>query len=422
VALAGEAGLGHPEDLAGLDPDEQLHEACARVFAVAHDRLAAPTDPRPLEPADLRDQIRGDLQVFAEHYRHIDVDAWTDRMVDELFGLGPLEAVLAEVEVRDVFIHGPDRVLARRGSAAPRSIGARFSCPQAIEAVVRRLTGTAFGVDNPVIDARTFGGQEVYAVHETVAAGGPVVDIRVQGAHDIAYSLSHMVATGAMTPTIAQLLDACVLGGLNIAICAGPGAQAFPLLAALSEAAPEEQRQLVVRPGHEPGLLPANAVVLEGAGLVGTEGSSVMQALVRTAMGLAPDRLLVHDVAGPEAADVFAAMGRGLQGTVITLRASTTGAGLARLGTLIGLAGGSSDVSTRTLYAAQAIELMIAVSRFADGQSRVTQVSEPVLSPTGAPMVVDLVTIDPQTRNWTHTGVVPTFAPELQRRGIRLSS
>jgi pilus assembly protein CpaF len=341
-------------------------------------------------------------------------------MIDELFGLGPLDAALGDAEVREVFIHGPDRVLARRGQAAPRSIGASFSCPQAIEAVVRRLTGTWFGVDNPVIDARTFAGQEVYAVHETVAAGGPVVTIRIPGAHDLAYSLAHLVATGAMTPSIAQLLDACVQGGLNIAICAGPGAQAFPLLAALAEAAPAEQRQLVVRPSHEPGLLPAGAVVLEGHGLVGTEGGSVMQALVRTAMGLAPDRLLVHDLAGPEAADVFAAMGRGLQGTVITLRASNTAAGLARLGTLIALAGGSSDVSTRTLYAAQALELVVAVSRFADGQSRVTQVSEACLSPTGTPMTVDLVTIDPQTRNWTHTGVVPTFAPELQRRGIRL--
>jgi pilus assembly protein CpaF len=246
------------------------------------------------------------------------------------------------------------------------------------------------------------------------------VNIRIPGAHDLAYSLAHLVATGAMTQGIAQLLDACVQGGLNIAICAGPGAQAFPLLAALAEAAPAEQRQLVVRPAHEPGLLPAGAVVLEGAGLVGTDGGSVMQALVRTAMGLGPDRLLVHDLAGPEAADVFAALGRGLQGTVITLRASSTGVGLARLGTLLGLAGGSSDVSTRTLYAAQAIELMVAVSRFADGQSRVTQVSEPVLSPTGTPMTVDLVTIDPQTRNWTHTGVVPTFASELQRRGIRV--
>lgn len=408
-------GLGRPEDLADLEPDEQQREACARVFGVAHDRVVASSDA---SADDVRDQIRGDLQVFAEHYRHIDVDAWTSRMTDELFGLGPLESVLAEAEVREVFIHGPDRVLARRGQAPPRSIGASFSCPQAIEAVVRRLTGTWFGVDNPIIDARTFGGQEVYAVHDTVAAGGPVVNIRIAGAHDVAYSLSHLVSTGAMTPGIAKLLDACVLGGLNIAICAGPGAQAFPLLAALAEAGPSDARQLVVRPAHEPGLLPAGAVVLEGTGLVSSDGGSVMQSLVRTAMGLAPDRLLVHDVAGPEAADVFAAMGRGLQGTVVTLRASSTGAGLARLGTLIGLAGGPSDLATRTLYAAQAIELLVAVSRFADGQTRVTQVSEACLSPTGTPVAVDLVTIDPQTRNWTHTGVVPTFAAELQRRGI----
>ena len=361
--------------------------------------------------------MRADLQTFAQRYVQIDVDALTPRIAAELLGPGPLEALLADASVREIFIHGPDRTVALR-EGGPQATHVAFTCPQAIEAVVRRLTGTSFGIDTPVIDARTVGGQEVYAVHESVAAGGPVVTIRNTGAHDLTYSLEHMVQIGAMTPTIANMLSAAVHGGLNIAICAGPGAQAFPLLAALAEATPAQERQLVVRPGHEPGLLPAGAAVLEGTGLVGSDGGNVMQALVRTALGLAPDRLLVHDVAGAEAADVFAAMGRGLQGTVITLRAGTTGEGLARLGTLVGLAGGSADVSTRTLYVAQSIELMVTVSRFADGQSRITQISEASLSPTGEPVAVDLVTIDPRTSNWTHTGVVPNFCAELQRRGI----
>jgi pilus assembly protein CpaF len=385
------------------------------VLAVAADRVYAPGDA-PGED-EVRDQVGSDLQTFARRFAQIDVEALTARIIGELFGFGPLEPLLADGSIREIFVHGPDRTVARR-DGGPEPTQAAFTCAQAIEAVVRRLTGTWFGVDTPVIDARTFAGHEVYAVHESVAAGGPVVRIRNTGAHDLTYSLEHLVGIGAMTPTIANMLSAAIHGGLNIAICAGPGAQAFPLLAALAEAAPAWERQLVVRPGHEPGLLPAGAAVLEGSGLVGSDAGNVMQALVRTALGLAPDRLLVHDVAGAEAADVFAAMGRGLQGTIITLRAGTTGEGLARLGTLVGLAGGSADVSTRTLYVAQSIELLVTVSRFADGQSRITQVSEASLSPTGVPLAVDLVTIDPTTRNWTHTGVVPTFCAELQRRGI----
>src|SRR5690606_28610087 len=118
------------------------------------------------------------------------------------------------------------------------------------------------------------------------------------------------------------LLATCVHAGLNIAVCAAPGASAFPLIGALAEAASRSERQVLVRPAHEPGLLPAGVVVLEGDGLVGTDGATVMQALVRTGLGLSPHRLLVHEMCGPEASEVFAAMGRGLAGTVVSTRAA----------------------------------------------------------------------------------------------------
>jgi pilus assembly protein CpaF len=121
---------------------------------------------------------------------------------------------------------------------------------------------------------------------------------------------------------------------------------------------------------------------------------------------------------GAEAVDVFAAMGRGLQGTVVSTRAGSAAEGLSRLATLVGLAGDSANHVTRTIHVAQSVELLITLARFPDGHTRVTQVAEACLSPSGAPRAIDLVTIDPYTRNWTHTGVTPTFFAELQRRGI----
>jgi pilus assembly protein CpaF len=255
-------------------------------------------------------------------------------------------------------------------------------------------------------------------VHESVSVQGPVVELSIPAVAEPRWSLEMLLQARALTPAIANLLTACVYGGLNIVICAGPGAQAFGLVAALADAAPPECRQLVVRPRYEPGLLPDGAVVLEGRRCAGSPGSTVMQTLVRTALTLSPDRLLVHEMTGAEAVDVFAAMGRGLQGTVVSTRAGSAAEGLSRLATLVGLAGDSANHVTRTIHVAQSVELLITLARFPDGHTRVTQVAEACLSPSGAPRAIDLVTIDPYTRNWTHTGVTPTFFAELQRRGI----
>ena len=111
-------------------------------------------------------------------------------------------------------------------------------------------------------------------------------------------------------------------------------------------------------------------------------------------------------------------MGRGLRGIVVTTRAGSAQEGLVRLATLVGLAGGPADLATRSIHVAQSLELVVGLARFPDGHTRITQVAEAGLSPAGTAQAIDLVTIDPRTRNWTHTGVTPTFFAELQRRGI----
>jgi pilus assembly protein CpaF len=253
-------------------------------------------------------------------------------------------------------------------------------------------------------------------VHESVAPGGPVVNITLPTEDDPRWSLEMLIGAGSISPMLANLLSTCVHAGLNIAICAGAGASAFPLLAALCEAAPAGQRQVIVRPTRARGLLPPDAVVLEGDGLVGTDGATVMQALVRTALGLVPQRLLVHEIVGPEAAEVFAAMGRGLGGTVVSTRAPTGAEGLSRLSSLAAMASPLADASARTRLVASSIELMLTVGRFADGITRVTEVAEPTLS-SGVAQAVEIVRYDGDNRQWRHSGVVPTFFGDLQRRG-----
>jgi pilus assembly protein CpaF len=165
--------------------------------------------------------------------------------------------------------------------------------------------------------------------------------------------------------------------------------------------------------------MPENAVVLQGDGLVATEGATVMQALVRAALGLSPDRLIAHEVAGPEAADVLGALGRGMGGAIVSTRAGSAEAGLRRMATLCGIAGMGADQTARAQYVAASLELVVTVSRFPGGKGRVTQIAEAMVdAASGRAGAVDLLTFDPNSRRWVGTGVVPVFFEELKRRAI----
>jgi len=407
-------------DLAQLSGSALSRAACARVFSAVFDALCDGED-LPARDGETRARARSEavrlLQVAADSVSGIEVRPWSERIASEMCGLGALSARLAENDVQEIFVHGPERVLVRRGNAPPAEIDAKFSCPQAIEVVVRRLTGTNFGAENPIVDARTLDGADVYAVHESVASGGPVVNITLPSPTEQRWTLELLLQENALSPAVANLLSVCVQAGLGILVCAGPGARAFPLVTALVDASPTADRHVLVRPMAEPGLLPAHVVVLEGDGLVGTDGTTVMQALVRTAVGLRPDRLCLHETTGPEASDLLAAAGRGLSGVLVSMRASTAEAGLQRLAALAGSSGGP-DIQSRMQAIARTLELVITVGRFPDGTSRVIEVAEARVAADGTTTTTEIIGIDPRTGTWRSTGAVPNFFGAMQRRGI----
>ena len=409
------------DDLASLTGAALARAACARVFAAVHELLVDDAGV-PERDAETRARARSEalrmLQQAAETVPGIEARPWAERIASEMCGLGALTARLAEPDVQEIFVHGPDRVLVRRGAGVPTEIDARFSCPQAIEVVVRRLTGTTFGAENPIVDARTLDGADVYAVHESVAHGGPVVNISLPSPSEPRWTLELLMKEGTISPVLANLFATCVQAGLGILVCAGPGARSFPLVASLLECSPSSDRHVLVRPMSELGILPPHVVVLEGDGLVGTDGTTVMQALVRTAVGLRPDRLCVHEAAGPEVTEVLAAAGRGLAGVVVSTRASAAEAGIHRLAALAGLAGGGSDPRARAHVVARSLELVICVARFPDGRTRVVEVAEAAVAPDGSTCTTEIIAIDPRTGTWRHTGAVPSFFAALGRRGI----
>jgi pilus assembly protein CpaF len=413
------------DDLSDLKGPGAGAEASARVFAVVQHRLA-PDGSLPARDAQTRARARSEAQRLlgevADRVPEVQARPWANRIANELCGLGALSMPLAEPDVVDVFVHGPDRVLVRRDGDIATPIDASFSCPAAVELVVRRLTGRPFGPEHPVIEARTSDGADVRAVHGSLTVPGPLVTIQRRPVQAAARGLESLVQSRSLPSGMATLLHHCMQGGLNILVCGGPGTRTFEWVAALVAEAPEQDRQVVVRPGPEPDPLPSNAVVIHSGSLSPRDGLTGPQQAVRAALSLQPDRLVVHDVAGAEASEVVAAMGRGLSGTIASVRAGTADAGLARLTALVGLGGDAPDAAARARHVAQSVELVLTVQRFADGQARVTQLAEATVSSAGTAQAVDLVTFQPHTGRWVPTGVAPTVLVQLQRRGISVDA
>ncbi|MBV1856944.1 MAG: Flp pilus assembly complex ATPase component TadA, partial [Nannocystaceae bacterium] len=402
----------HPAALAGLSPEAQTREACRQVFASVRDLwLAEPT----LDDDTLVSRLRSGLQDLKHTVGHLEPMSLSARMQTELCGVGPLDALLRDPQVSEISLMGPSKGLVVKNGQRAAFPETSFSSDVALAWVVARLTGERFGPDTPVIEATTADGHQVHAVHQGLATGGPIVKIRRAASPQPRYDFGQLTASAMLSDAIAKLLASAVNSGLRIAVFAGPGASAFPVAAALALAAPPAQQLVVVRPNHEAAQLPQDAVVLQSA------RAHAMPALVDAALGLAPARLLIHDITGAEASSALSALGRGLDGVVLTTRAATSAEGLQRLAALSGLAGGPAASDTRALRVAASLDLIVVVNRFGDGITRVTQLSTPGVSPSGTVVITDIVSLDPHTRNWTHTAALQTFVSDFAQRGISLA-
>lgn len=411
-ATAGTPSVLHPAALTGLSRDAQTREACRQVFSVVRDAwLADPT----LDDDTLVGRLRAGLQDLKQAVGHLEPMSLSARMQTELCGVGPLNALLRDPHITEILLRGPSHAHIVKNGQAAASPETVFSSDEALAWVITRLTGATFGPQNPVLEATTADGHRVHAVHQSLAIDGPVVSIRRAASVEPRYDLGQLTASAALSDAIAKLLSSAVNSGLRIAVFAGPGARAFPMAAALALAAPASQRLVVVRPNHEAAQLPEGAVVLQSA------RAHAMPGLVDAGLGLAPARLLIHDITGAEASIALTALGRGLDGVVLTTRAATADEGLHRLAALSGLAGGSAAAETRALQVAASLDLIVVVNRFGDGITRITQLSAPGVSPSGTAVVTDLVSLDPHSRNWTHTAALQTFVADFAQRGISLA-
>lgn len=297
----------------------------------------------------------------------------------EVFGLGPVQPFLEDPQVTEIMINGANRVYVEKQGLIYKTEVSFANDEQVmnlIERVVRPL-GRRVDADHPAVDARLPDGSRFNAVIPPVAIDGPSVTIRKFSRERL--TVEKLIEFGSLTPAVAEFLQACVVARLNIVISGGTGSGKTTLLNILSGYIPERERIVTIEDAAELQLHQEHVVRLETKppDLEG-KGEVRIRDLVRNALRMRPDRIVVGECRGGEALDMLQAMNTGHDGSLTTVHANTPRDALSRLETLALMAGMELPLRIVREQIASAVDLIIQVSRLRDGSRKVTQVTEVV--------------------------------------------
>ena len=350
-------------------------------------------------------------------------------VVNELFGLGPIEPLLADSRVSDILVNGPNSIYVERDGVLQRTdlfFNDSQHLMQIIDRIVSRV-GRRVDESSPMVDARLLDGSRVNAIIPPLALDGPSVSIRRFGGHKL--SSQSFIANGTLTKTMLDVLEGSVKGKLNIMVSGGTGAGKTTLLNILSASIPNSERIITIEDAAELRLNQEHVVRLETRPPnIEGKGAIRQRQLVINALRMRPDRIIVGEVRGEEAVDMLQAMNTGHEGSLTTIHANTPRDALSRLETMIAMAELNLPDRAVRQQIASAINLIVQVSRMPDGSRKVTNISE--VTGMEGPMITtqDLFAFersgyDENKRvrgTFRPTGIRPKFIERLESFGIRL--
>ncbi len=297
------------------------------------------------------------------------------RIVDEALGLGVLEPLLADESITEIMVNGPDHIFVERRGRVER-IGARFaSNEQLLQTIDRIVSQVNRRVDesSPMVDARLPTGERVNVVIPPLALDGPTLTIR---RFPKPYRLDELVHRQSLSTETALLLVAAVRARLNIVVSGGTGSGKTTFLNALSALVPAHERIVTIEDAAELQLQQEHVVRLESrpANVEGT-GSISIRDLVRNALRMRPDRIIVGEVRGGETLDMLQAMNTGHEGSLVTVHANSAEDALGRLETLASMSETALPLETLRDQINSAVDLVVHLGRAVDGSRRVVEVS-----------------------------------------------
>ena len=299
------------------------------------------------------------------------------QLTDDILGYGPLEPLLADDSITEVMVNGCDHVYVERGGKIERT-DVRFVDEAHLLRIIDKIVsqiGRRVDEASPMVDARLPDGSRVNAIIRPLSLTGPTLTIR-KFARD-PYTINDLISFGTLSARAAQFLGACVRGKLNVLISGGTGTGKTTTLNAVSAFIPGDERIVTIEDAAELQLQQEHVITLEArpVNIEGT-GEIKIRELVRNALRMRPDRIIVGEVRGPETLDMLQAMNTGHEGSLTTIHANSPRDALSRLETLVMTAG--VDLPHRAIreQIASAFDLLIQIQRLVDGTRRVSHISE----------------------------------------------
>ena len=350
---------------------------------------------------------------------------------DSVMGLGPLEPFVRDPEVTEIMVNGWESIYVERAGKLYWT-GTKFhdegQLRRTIEKIVAKV-GRRIDESSPYCDARLPDGSRVNAIIPPLAIDGPALTIRKFSADP--YRAEDLVSFGTLTRPVVELLEACVRGRLNILVSGGTGAGKTTTLNVLSSFLPEDERIITIEDAAELRLQQPHTVRLESRPPnIEGRGEVAIRDLVRNALRMRPDRIVVGEVRGGEALDMLQAMNTGHDGSISTIHCNSPRDALARLETMVMMSG--MDIGIRAIrdQIASALNLIVHQSRLKDGTRRMTHVTEIVGMEGEIITLQDIFLfdysagIDEEGRflgGLRSTGLRPRFIDKLAERGIAVS-
>jgi pilus assembly protein CpaF len=382
----------------------------------------------------VRTEIRSAVARLVEEEKTplslVEKDRVIEEILDEVFGLGPLEPLLQDPTVSDILVTTPRLVYVERGGKLYRT-SVEFKDDahllRIIEKIVARV-GRRVDESSPLVDARLPDGSRVNAAIPPVAVDGPLLSIRRFGRTGMRGE--DLVAKLAFTEGMLELLKACVKARLNILICGGTGSGKTTLLNALSSYIPEDERIVTIEDAAELRLEQTHVARMETrpANVEGAGAIHIRQ-LVINALRMRPDRIIVGEVRAEEALDMLQAMNTGHDGSLTTIHANTPRDALGRLEVMVGMANSNMGVRSIRQQVASAVNLFVQVARFSDGSRRVTHITEVVGMEQDMITLQDIFLFEKTgivesgrvLGRFRATGIRPRFCERLKACGLNLA-
>ncbi len=383
------------------------------------------------------DSLRREIRLVVEHLcdtenpllNRSERERLIEEVLDETFGFGPLEILMKEEGIADIMINGPKKVFVEKfGRIIKHAVTFRDNdhLLQILDRIVSRV-GRRIDETSPMCDARLPDGSRLNAIIPPLALDGPAITIRKFGSKPM--TLENLLDFGAFTPEMVMLLEGAIKARINIVISGGTGSGKTTLLNTLSSFIQPDHRVITIEDAAELQLQQDHVLRLETrpANIEG-KGRITATDLVKNALRMRPDRVIIGECRGPETLDMLQAMNTGHDGSLTTVHANNPRDAVARIETMITMGGVDLPLKAIRQQLASAVDLVIQASRLQGGPRKITYITEVLNMEQDTIIMQDIFRfmqdgIDSDGKAYGHfeaTGVRPSFMPRLESAGVRL--